>query len=198
MSIDRAAATHGSSCPETCQEVAIPSSLLEAPDEVVGHPLSASEASFFKEHGYLVKRGLLKKALLQPALDYVWQRAPNCVNRLDPSSYTHAHRLWERTAVNGERGGDQNHWSGARGDDGVWQLLSSGPTGLGTEPFMLQLVPNSAPVQAVVAALIGSPVRPSRRTRGVYARFPTPPLPAHPKWHTLGLMRPPARCDGAA
>ena len=40
---------------------------------------------------------------------------------------------------------------------------------------MLQLVPNSAPVQTVVTALIGSPVHPSRRTRGVYARFPTPP-----------------------
>ena len=105
MSIDRAAATPGSSCPETCQEVAIPSSLLEAPDEVVGHPLSASEASFFKEHGYLVKQGLLKTALLQPALDYVWQRAPSCINCLDPTSYTHSHRLWERTAVNGERGG---------------------------------------------------------------------------------------------
>jgi len=175
MSTDRAATTHGSPQPEICQEVAIPSSSLEIPDEVAGQPVSENEASFFKEHGYLVKRGLLKRASLEPALDYIWERAPSCVNRHDPSSYTHAHRLWERTAVNGEPGGDQNHWSGARGDDGVWQLLSSGPTGLGTEPFMLELVPNSPEVQAVVAALIGSPVRPCRRTRGVYARFPTPP-----------------------
>ena len=169
MSIDQVAAAHGS------QGDAIPSSLLETPDEVVGQQVSASESSFFREHGYLIKRGLLERASLQPALDYIWQRAPSCVSRHDPSSYTHAHRLWERTTVNGEPGGDQNHWSGARGDNGIWQLLSSGPTGLGAEPFMLQLVPNSAEVQAVVAALIGSPVRPCRRTRGVYARFPTPP-----------------------
>ena len=125
MDIEHAAATHGSSSLE-----AIPASLVDTPDEMVGHPVSASEVSFFKESGYLVKRGLLKRASLQPALDYVWQRAPGCVSRNDPSSYTNAHRLWDRTAVNGERGGDQNHWSGARGDNGLWQLLSSGPTGL--------------------------------------------------------------------
>ena len=197
--IEHTADTHSSSRPEAGQAVAIPSSLLETPDEMVGHPVSASEVSFFKENGYLVKRGLLKRASLQPAVDYVWDRAPSCVSRHDPSSYTHAHRLWDRTAVNGEGGGDQNHWSGARGDNGLWQLLSSGPTGLGTEPFMLRLVPNSAEVQAVVAALMGFARPPEPAHAWSLRQVPnTAPLPAHPKRHTLGLMLPPARRDGAA
>ena len=167
---------------------ATPSSLLDAPDEAAGQPVSAREAAFFKENGYLIKRGLLDRASLEPALDYIWERAPDCIDRHAPSTYADAHRLWERTPGNGEPGGDLNHFGGARGDNGIWQLLSSGPTGLGTEPFMLQLVPNSPQVQAVVAALIGTPVCPCRRTRGVYTRFPTPPPydPIRPHWDSCG------------
>jgi len=64
MSTDRTTTVHGSPQPEIYREVAIPSSNLEMPDEVAGQPVSKNEASFFKEHGYLVKRGLLKRASL--------------------------------------------------------------------------------------------------------------------------------------
>ena len=40
MSTDRATTAHGSPQSEICQEVAIPSSSLEMPDEVAGQPVS--------------------------------------------------------------------------------------------------------------------------------------------------------------
>ena len=158
------------------------------PTPGAAEPLTPAEAHFFKHHGYLIKRNLLPKASLDPVLDYVWARAPDCVRRDDPATFTDAHRLWQRTPVNGEVGGDRNHGSGARGDNGVWQLLSSGPQGLGTEPFVLDATARSDAVQSVVAALIGTPLRRTTRTRGVYAVFPTPPphTAPFPHWDSCG------------
>ena len=113
---------------EAEHSAALASTAVPAPTPAAAaEPLTAAESAFFKQHGYLIKRNLIPKASLDPILDYVWARAPDCVRRDDPATFTDAHRLWKRTRVNGEAGGDLNHGSGARGDNGVWQLLSSGP-----------------------------------------------------------------------
>ena len=56
-----------------------------------------------------------------------------------------------------------------------WKIRSKGPNGLGTEDFLVKDIANSPDMLKVVRDLIGSPVKPPQRVRGVYCVFPSKP-----------------------
>lgn len=170
--------------------------VFEMPNlEVAGEALSRAEIDFFLEHGFVVKRGLIASDALDAALDRVW-------------SY-----LLDRVPV--ARG---SAWSLSREDRTTWldpqwapmpppaksglyqgrqRIVYSGAAvklhDLGDADYLLDLVPNNPDVRCVAEALLGDDLRPSQRTRGVYAVFPTTPLPT-----TSPPAAPPSGVSGAA
>ena len=63
--------------------------------------LSDAEIAHFKEHGYVVKRGLLAPETLQPFVEQLWQRVPaGCgVSAAEPATWIDAGARWESSLV---------------------------------------------------------------------------------------------------
>ena len=154
---------------------ALPSDVFDMPELAEADAVvSPAEARFFIDNGFLVKRGLIEPGLLSEAMDRVWahfdERVPvadgaPAVDRERPESW--------RSPEWGEM--PRADTSGAF--EGRQRVVYSGTTvklhELGSADFLLQLVPRHAAVRSVAEALLGADLRPSTRTRGVYAIFPS-------------------------
>lgn len=129
--------------------------------------LSEAEVAFFKENGFLIKRGLLKDPeTCQRIVDYVWENVPRGImKRDDPQTWFDApHEQWTEEDI---------PQVGQLSAGGGWRMRSR--DGIGTEPFFLDKIVNNPRMQKVVALFIGEPVKPAKRVRGVYCVFPKPP-----------------------
>ncbi|MBT4139616.1 MAG: hypothetical protein HOE48_16965 [Candidatus Latescibacteria bacterium] len=146
--------------------------VLHEPDPLV-HPeftngdptLSEAEIAFFKEHGFLVKRGLLdEKETFERIVDYVWEQVPrDLVKRDDPKTWIDApHGEW--TAEDAENAGQFRR--------GSWKLRSRT---FGTEPFFVDKIANHPRMRQLVSKFIGESVKYADRVRGVYCIFPKSP-----------------------
>ena len=152
-----------------------PSAVFEMPDlTTAGQTLSAAERDFFVANGFVVKRGLIGQDALTDAMDRVWahlldrvpidQRSPWALVRHNPETWLNP-RWAPMPPV--PRAGSY---------EGRQRIVHAGATvklhDLGGASFLLDLLPNNPSVRHVAIALLGD-LRPSRRTRGVYALFPT-------------------------
>ena len=137
------------------------------PDFTNGEPtLSKAEAAFFKDYGFIVKRGFLdEKDTFERIVDYVWENVPReILKRDDPQTWLNApHEQWTQEDV--EKAG-----LFARG---TWKMRSR--DGIGTEPFFVDKIANHPHMQKLVSLFIGEPVKRPERVRGVYGLFPKPP-----------------------
>ena len=140
--------------------------LLPDPEFLNGDPtLSEAEVAFFKENGFLVKRGFLQeKETFDRIVDYVWENVPReIVKRDDVQTWFDApHGQW--TEADAEKAGQF-----ARG---TWKMRSRK---IGTEPFFVDKIANHPRMRQLVSLFIGDPVKRSNRVRGVYCIFPKPP-----------------------
>ena len=130
--------------------------------------LTQPEISEFKQRGFLVKRGLIDDSKgLERIVDYMWQHVPRGVMLCDePATWLDKpHRKW--TEEDTKRVGALSR--------GNWKMRSRGDSGIGTEPFLVELTTNHPNVRAVAEQLIGPPVRRARRVRGIYSVLPRPP-----------------------
>ncbi len=129
--------------------------------------LSRDEIDFFVENGYLVKRGLVKDQLaFKQAIDLMWDNVPdNILDRNEPATWTDApHEKWTEEYV------DQV----GRLHNGNWKMRSRGAEGIGTQTFLVDRIANCPSILKLASHLLGSPIEPARRVRGVYAIFPKP------------------------
>ena len=154
---------------------ALPSDVFEVPDLAESDALvSTAEARFFQHSGFLVKRGLLDRAQIDDAMHRVWkhfaQSVPMAegappVDRNDPNSWKSPQ--WAEMPAADASGAFQ----------GRQRAVHSGSTvklhELGAADFLVRLVPNHPSVRGVAQALLDQDLRPSTRTRGVYAIFPS-------------------------
>lgn len=150
-----------------------PSQVFDAPDlSADGQVLSAAEIAFFIEHGFVVKKRLLASSAVDAALERIWRHllenvplADDGVLRQDDPS-TWVSPPWAPMPPTPDAGPHE----------GRAPLVYSGAMvrlhDLGAADFLVRLVPNNPRVRRVAAALLGD-LRPSSRTRGVYALFPT-------------------------
>lgn len=141
--------------------------VFEDPGFTNGDPtLSQEEITFFKENGFLLKRGLLDEPeTFERILDYVWEQVPRgLIRREDPETWL-AVPVEEWTEEDSARFGQMKQ-------DG-WKVRSKG--GIGTESFFVDGIANHPRMREVVALFIGEPVRRARRVRGVYVQFPKAP-----------------------
>ena len=157
-----------------------PSKVFETPD--LGEDrriLSRPEIEFFVANGFLVKRRLLARKAVAEALDHAWAHllenvpmdaAAQPLSREDPGSWRDP--AWGPLPAPDEAGPYQ----------GRQRIHHGGATvklhDLGDADFLLSLVPNHPEVRGIARELLDDDLRPSERTRGVYAVFPDRDAPA--------------------
>ena len=151
-----------------------PSVVFKAPDLArPGESVSEAEICFFLDHGFLVKKRLLDKTAVEEALGKTWaylrDQVPMADGATAPSpddSATWLSPRWAPMPQPDESGLFQ----------GRQRIVYGGHTvklhDLGDADFLMDLVPNHPRVRAVAQAILGDDLRPSERTRGVYAMFP--------------------------
>ena len=151
-----------------------PSIVFEAPDLArPGETVSEEEIRFFVDNGFLVKKRLIHKTAVEEALGKTWayfgDRVPMVEGATAPTpddASTWASPRWAPMPRPDESGPYQ----------GRQRIVYAGHTvklhDLGDADFLMDLVPNHPRVRAVAKAILGDDLRPSTRTRGVYAVFP--------------------------
>ena len=149
---------------------------FEMPDlSSPGELLSAEETAFFVENGFLIKPALLDPYRLEETMALIWDHAIEVLPRRPGTSWT-----LDR--------GDRSTWFDPQWDkmpphpdsgpfQGRQPLEYYGPIvkmhDIGTDPRLLSLFPNDPGVRAIASALLGDDLQETRRTRGIYAVFPS-------------------------
>ena len=138
--------------------------------------LTRADIACFKEHGFVVKRGLIDDpSVFAQVADHLWNNVPRGVLRRDDA------KTWLAAWNGNGQGEEQRFW---RDEDvprvgrcmhGNWKMRSPGANGIGTEPFLVQGIANHPHMLAIASAFLGGAVKPARRVRGIYAVFPKPP-----------------------
>ena len=130
--------------------------------------LNDKEIEHFKREGFLVKRRLIDDpAIFVQVANHIWGNVPRALIQRDkPETWIDP---------------PEDQWTE---DDALqvgllahnnWKIRSKGPNGIGTEDFLVNKVANHSNVRQVVKNLIGEPVKPARRVRGIYCVFPSKP-----------------------
>lgn len=152
------------------------SAVFAMPDlSVPGEALSAAEAAFFVEHGFLVKSALLPKKRCDAALARSWTHLLEHVPLADAESWrpdpgapaTWLNPRWGEMPAHPESGPFQ----GRQPLEYYGRIVKLHD--IGGADFLVDLVPNHPAVQSVARTLLGDSLTPSTLTRGVYAVFPT-------------------------
>ena len=152
-----------------------PSKVFEMPDlAAAGQVLSQREIDFFVDNGFLVKKGLLDTDGVTAAMERVWAHFLAHVPMdaaIAASLKPHDPSTWRDPVWGPKSKPDETGFYQGR------QRISFGGATvkmheLGAADFLVDLVPNNPDVRAAATALLGD-LRPSERTRGVYALFPT-------------------------
>lgn len=151
-----------------------PSVVFKAPD--LARPretVSEAEIRFFVNNGFLVKKRLIERTAAEKALRKTWaylrRHVPMDQGAAAPSRHDSATWLSPQWAPM-PRPDDSGAYQGRQ------RLVYAGHTvklhHLGNADYLMDLVPNHPRVRAVAKAILGDALRPSERTRGVYAVFP--------------------------
>ena len=130
--------------------------------------MNDNEIAHFKRDGFIVKRGLIDDlALFAEVVDLIWSKVPRELMR------RHDSETWVSPADSEWTEADSLKVGMLARDN--WKIRSKGPSGIGTEALLVDGIANHPKVQSVVGRLIGRPVKPVRRVRGVYRIFPSAP-----------------------
>jgi hypothetical protein len=160
--------TERTKTPKIAEDVVIPEPQVFAdPDFTNGEPtLSDDEVAFFKENGFLVKRGFLDDdKTFERIVDYVWENVPrNLFSRNDPKSWTGSPK---------EKWTEEDDIRVGQIQGNTWKMRSRDV--IGTEPFLLGEIGNHPRMRKMVSLFLGEPVKTPERVRGVYGVFPAPP-----------------------
>ncbi len=128
-------------------------------------PLSRQDLAFFKTNGYLILRQILDPALLARARARLWDAAPPAMRRDDPSSWVGP------ISTEAQDDSRENYRKGFR-----WQYR-----GIGTAPWMVEMLPRNPTLWAVAEQLLGSGrlIEPDG-VRGIYCTLPYGDHPTSP------------------
>ncbi len=130
---------------------------------MIDQPLSDEEVTFFKENGYLIKRGILDPALMAQAREAMWAGAPAQLKRDDPDSWIGPFQ---------EESNDQDSVRFSF----TWKYRAPGK-----EPWMVRLLPKHPLVWGIAEQLLGPGTLPEpERVRGIYSILPEGDLPDKP------------------
>lgn len=155
--------------------------------------LTAVEAAFFRENGFIVKRALIPASALRPHID----RIMSVLKAKQPGVYSTSHgwvdphksSAWAPTvgSLTADGRPTARNYPMTFSPEGDWRWH-----GLGSEPEFLDATSRTESVLHVVEALIGGPLRRPTRNRGIYCLFPKtsellPTLNPHHDYHPFDL-----------
>ena len=151
-----------------------PSVVFDAPDlSVDGEHVSDAEIRFFVDNGFLVKKRLLDSDALAAALERIWAYL---LEELPPAEGTAPPVPDDPTTWISPRWAPMPAVRKSGPYQGRQRIFHSGRTvklhDIGDADYLLDLVPNNPRVRQVVRVLLGDDLKPSTRTRGIYAVFP--------------------------
>lgn len=143
--------------------------------------LTKDEIEHFKRTGYVIKRGLIPAARLQPFVERLWDRAPECVDRDRPATWVDPD--WPNTPS--DRPGHGSNLEVLSGDSRWWWGE------IGHDPAFMDATCRHPNVLRTVEALLGGPIKLPTRNRGLYTvRTPLPKVePAVMSVHYLASYR---------
>ena len=146
---------------------ALPEATPYAPDglDPDAPEVTPAEIEHFKAQGFFVKRGLIDdRDALAAIRRYLWARVPRQLMREDsPESWlAKPHRKWNEEDA--RRVGVLSR--------GTWKMRSRT---IGTEQFLVDATARHPRMLAIAEQLLGSPLRPIVRVRGIYCILPRPP-----------------------
>ena len=135
--------------------------------------LTAEELARFRQWGFVVKRGLIPKALLKPWIEEFWRTVSSrpdhfrdALRREEPLSWLDVGQRWQPWS-DGGHGRDEIHLSG-----NTWRWH-----GLGHDPAFVADTSAQPAVLSLVGGLLGTsdvmPLKRPTRNRGCYSIFPT-------------------------
>lgn len=125
--------------------------------------VSQDEIEFFKENGYLIKRGILDTELMERARERLWQGAPPTLKRDDPDTWVGPFP---------ESTDDPNSvWY-----DFTWKFREPG-----SEDWMVQLLAKNEIVWGTAEQLLGQgTLEEPEQIRGIYCMMPEGNAPERP------------------
>jgi len=125
--------------------------------------LTEDEIEFFRENGYLIKRGLLDPELMARARESLWENPPGQLDRDDPATWIGPFR---------ETSDDRDSlYSGFN-----WKYRRRGG-----EEWMIKLLAKNSSVWAIAEQLVGEgALQEPERVRGIYCMMPEGDLPEWP------------------
>ena len=138
-----------------------------------GAGISTEEIDFFKENGFLIKKNLLDKDAASEGLDKAWEylldHVPLAKNfkleRSNPNSWFDPQ--WGDMPPVPQSG----FYEGRQPN--VFQGTTVKLHDCGNAAFILDFLPNNTAVRTIAHRFLGERLKPIRRTRGVYAIFPS-------------------------
>lgn len=135
--------------------------------------LSAEEIGFFKENGFLIKKNLIEKRLTDEALSKSWDYLLANVPLAKGATLNRTElETWFDPKWSDMPAADNSGFYEGR-QPNVYQGTTVKLHDCGNSDFLLSLLPNNEGVRSIARQLLGPVLRPSRRTRGVYAIFPS-------------------------
>lgn len=127
--------------------------------------LNEADLTFFKENGYLIKRGVMDPELMARARETLWASAPPELDRNDPST-------WVGPFANPS----DDRMSLRHGFS--WKFRQPG-----SEPWMVRMLPRDPNIWAMAEQLLGEGnLEVPERIRGIYCQMPEgdrEPTPYH-------------------
>ena len=148
-------------------EMKAPELMSDIPSGSTRPIINYEEAKFFKEFGYVIKRGLLtNKRQLEKSVDHLWSKAPSDIlDRQNPDSWINSP---------GEKWNEQLHAEVGTLYGTNWKMRSRGPEGVGTEKFLVDEIANHPLMLSLAESFLGGRIKLVERVRGIYAVFPLP------------------------
>ena len=151
------------------------SKIFEPPDlEAAGEIVSSAEIDFFKENGFLFKRNLISAKDATAALERVWDVLIRDVPPAEDSGWQisrDAEDSWRNPRWSPMPSADETGFFEGRQRNAIHGRTVKMHE-VGSERFLLELLPNNPRVRSVAQVMLGEKLRETERTRGVYAFFP--------------------------
>ena len=128
--------------------------------------LTPDEIKFFRDEGFLIKRGIMDADLTALARERLWENAPLEIDRDNPDTWVGP--IQEYRQKKGEKGNDGGGYG--------WWYRS-----IGSEEWMVRMLVAHPPIWEIVEQMLGEDdvVKPDR-VRGIYCRLPEGSSPIKP------------------
>lgn len=132
------------------------------------YALEPTDIEFFKQHGYLIKRGLLadQTSAFRKAQEHFWVHVPGHGLRPDDPA------TWVNNPASHWQPEDHARVGTLLGTN--WKMRSRGDDGIGTETFLVDQLANHPRMMNLASAFLSARIRPVRRVRGIYGVLPLP------------------------